>query len=238
MILDAVPVIPRPRPMVQLDGGRSPPPTQRPVSPGHHRNTGSSDCRPRRARDHRQHENACCRRRSTPCSTTPPGRPSPPGTVRSVAVRHVEGQQGLPPNLLASASTTRAVRHRGRPHLKLHQCGLPKQMALSCSSPRHEAARRESWPKHQVAKRRSASSPAVWTAEDVINGIRVLNRAPRSTASHTASSRSWSRARQSRSTRSCSRVQRRLRTATNAVHLPLSADPKQSRVLMLSATTS
>jgi DNA-directed RNA polymerase subunit beta'' (EC 2.7.7.6) len=40
----------------------------------------------------------------------------------------IKGKQGrFRQNLLASAWTIPAVRHRGRPKLKLHQCGLPKR---------------------------------------------------------------------------------------------------------------
>jgi len=48
----------------------------------------------------------------------------------------LKGKQGrFRQNLLASASTIQAARDRLRPELKLHQCGLPKLMALELFKP-------------------------------------------------------------------------------------------------------
>jgi DNA-directed RNA polymerase subunit beta' len=108
------------------------------------------------------------------------------------------------------------------PRLKLHQCGLPKQMALELFKPfvmkrlvdlNH--AQNIKSAKRMVERQR----PVVWDVlEEVISEHPVLlNRAPtlhRLAWASRPSSRSWSRARRSRSTRSSVRRSTPTSTAT------------------------
>ena len=144
MILDVIPVIPPDlRPMVQLDGGRFATsdlndlyrrvikPQQPPEALA-----GSG-----RARDHRQqreaHAAGGC---GQPVRQRPP-RPPRHGAGQpslEVALRHAQGQAGPFP---ARTCWGKRVDYSGRsvivvgPQLKLHQCGLPSQMALELFKP-------------------------------------------------------------------------------------------------------
>ena len=97
--------------------------------------------RPRCSRDHRQQtRSGCCRSRSTPCSTNGRrGRPvTGPGNRPLKSLSDLlKGKQGrFRQNLLG-----KRVDYSGRsvivvgPQLKLHQCGLPKLMALELFKP-------------------------------------------------------------------------------------------------------
>jgi DNA-directed RNA polymerase subunit beta' len=103
------------------------------------------------------------------------------------------------------------------PSLRLHQCGLPKLMALELFKPFIMArlVERKAVQNIKAAKKMVDSMiPEVWDVlEEVIQEHPVLlNRARRSIVSACRrSSPCWSRARPSRSTRSSAGVQRRLR---------------------------
>ena len=123
------------------------------------------------------------------------------------------------------------------------QCGLPKLMALELFKPFIMArlVERKAVQNIKAAKKMVDSMiPEVWDVlEEVIQEHPVLlNRARRSTAwASRRSSRCWSRARPSRSTRSSVTRSTRTSTATKmAVHVPLSAEAQaEARLLMLSA---
>jgi DNA-directed RNA polymerase subunit beta' len=216
MILDVVPVIPPDlRPMVQLDGGRFATSDLNDL----YRRVINRNNRLKRLLDlgapeiivnneKRMLQEAVDAlfdngRRGRPV-TGPGNRP-----LKSLSDM-LKGKQGrFRQNLLG-----KRVDYSGRsvivvgPTLKLHQCGLPKLMALELFKPfvmkrlvDTEMAQNIKSAKRMVERRR----PQVWDVlEDVIREHPVLlNRAPRCTASASRpSSPSWSRARPSRSTRS------------------------------------
>jgi DNA-directed RNA polymerase subunit beta' len=142
MVLDVVPVIPPElRPMVQLDGGRFATSDLNDL----YRRVINRNNRLRRlidlgARDHRQQREAhAAGGRRRPVRQRPP-RPPVTGTgnraLKSLSDM-LKGKQGrFRQNLLG-----KRVDYSGRsviivgPQLKLHQCGLPKQMALELFKP-------------------------------------------------------------------------------------------------------
>ena len=102
-----------------------------------------------------------------------------------VALRHAQGQAGPLP--AGSARQARRLRgpfgHRRRPELELHQCGLPKKMALELFKPfvMRKLVSRTSAQNIKSAKRMvERVRPEVWDMlDDVINEHPVLlNRAP------------------------------------------------------------
>ncbi len=192
MVLEAVPVIPPElRPMVQLDGGRfatSRP--ERPLPPRHQpQQPPEAAARPRaRPRSSSTTRSACSRRPSTRCSTTAAAAgPSPArATARSSRSSDMlKGKQGrFRQNLLG-----KRVDYSGRsvivagPNLKLHQCGLPKLMALELFKPFIMArlVERKAVQNIKAAKKMVESMiPEVWDVlEEVIHEHPVLlNRAP------------------------------------------------------------
>jgi DNA-directed RNA polymerase subunit beta' len=106
------------------------------------------------------------------------------------------------------------------PDLRLHECGLPKEMALELFKPfvMKTLVEKQYTSNIKTAKRMiEKQRPEVWDAlEEVIKEHPVLlNRAPRCTAwASRRSSRSWSTARRSSSTRSSARRSTRTSTAT------------------------
>ena len=225
MILDVVPVIPPElRPMVQLDGGRFATSDLNDL----YRRVINRNNRLKRLLDlgapeiivnneKRMLQEAVDAlfdngRRGRPV-TGPGNRP-----LKSLSDM-LKGKQGrFRQNLLG-----KRVDYSGRsvivvgPTLKLHQCGLPKLMALELFKPfvmkklvDAELAQNIKSAKRMVERRR----PQVWDVlEEVIKEHPVLlTGRPRCTASASRpSSRCSSRARPSRSTRWCARLQRRLR---------------------------
>ena len=144
MILTEVPVIPPDlRPLVPLDGGRfATSDLQRPLSPRHQpQQPPEAADRPARPRYHhpqREADAAGGGRRA--CSTTAAAAASSPAPtsapLKSLADM-LKGKQGrFRQNLLG-----KRVDYSGRsvivvgPDLKLHQCGLPKKMALELFKP-------------------------------------------------------------------------------------------------------
>ena len=143
MVLDVVPVIPPElRPMVQLDGGRFATSDlndlyRRVINRNNRLVVCSTSAPPRSSSTTRS---GCCRRPSTRCSTTAAvAVPSPvPATAPLKSLCDMlKGKQGrFRQNLLG-----KRVDYSGRsviivgPQLKLHQCGLPKQMALELFKP-------------------------------------------------------------------------------------------------------
>ena len=144
MILEVIPVLPPDlRPLVPLDGGRfATSRSERPLPPRHQpqQPPEAPAWSSTRRRSSSATRSACCRRRSTRCSTTAAAaRPSPARTsARSSRSRDMlKGKQGrFRQNLLG-----KRVDYSGRsvivvgPELKLHQCGLPKKMALELFKP-------------------------------------------------------------------------------------------------------
>jgi DNA-directed RNA polymerase subunit beta' len=192
MILDVIPVIPPElRPMVQLDGGRfasfRP---ERPVPPRHQpQQPSQAAARPRCSRDHRQQREAHAPGgRGCPLRQRPPW-PSRHGHRQDRALKSLseslKGKQGrFRQNLLG-----KRVDYSGRsvivvgPQLRLHQCGLPKQMALELFKPFVIKRLIELGYAQNIkaAKRKvERSSPDVWgVLEEVIKDRPVLlNRAP------------------------------------------------------------
>ena len=144
MVLDCVPVIPPDlRPMVQLDGGRF---ATSDLNDLYRRvinrnNRLQASPRPRCARDHREQREADApggrRRAVRQRPPRPPGhRPRQPSAEVAVSDM-LKGKQGrFRQNLLGKRVdySARSVIVVG-PQLKLHQCGLPKAMALELFKP-------------------------------------------------------------------------------------------------------
>jgi DNA-directed RNA polymerase subunit beta' len=226
MVLDAVPVIPPDlRPMVQLDGGRFATSDLNDL----YRRVINRNNRLKRLLDlgapeiivnneKRMLQEAVDSlfdngRRGRPV-TGPGNRP-----LKSLSDM-LKGKQGrFRQNLLG-----KRVDYSGRsvivsgPQLKLHQCGLPKQMALELFKPFVMKRLVD------LSTRRTSSRPSAWSSARARSCGTSSKRSspstrccstvhPRCTASASRpSSPSWSRARPSRSTRSSARrVQRRLR---------------------------
>ena len=163
---------------------------QRPLPPGHQpQQPAEATARPRRARDHRQQREAHAaggRRRPVRQRPPRPARSPGPGNrpLKSLSDM-LKGKQGrFRQNLLG-----KRVDYSGRsvivvgPTLKLHQCGLPKQMALELFKPfvmkrlvDTELAQNIKSAKRMVERRRAQ----VWDVlEEVIKEHPVfLNRAP------------------------------------------------------------
>ena len=191
MILEAVPVIPPElRPMVQLDGGRFATSDLNDL----YRRVINRNNRLKRLLDlgapeiivnneKRMLQEAVDAlfdngRRGRP--VTGPGQPP-----AQVAERHAQGQAGpVPPEPARQArGLLGPFGHRGRPELRLHQCGLPKLMALELFKPFIMArlVERKSVQNIKAAKKMVDSMiPEVWDVlEEVIQEHPVLlNRAP------------------------------------------------------------
>jgi DNA-directed RNA polymerase subunit beta' len=144
MILNVVPVIPPElRPLVPLDGGRFATSDlndlYRRVINRNNRLQAAAGARARRTSSSAT-RSACCRKPSTRCSTTAAAAaPSPAPNKRPLKslADMLKGKQGrFRQNLLG-----KRVDYSGRsvivvgPELKLHQCGLPKKMALELFKP-------------------------------------------------------------------------------------------------------
>ena len=167
-------------------------------------------------------------------------------TGAEVAVRHAQGQAGaVPPEPAGQArGLLGPLGHRGRSALQLHQCGLPKQMALELFKPfvmkrlvdlNHGAEHQE--------RQADGGAPAVDTQVwDVLEGH---HRTPRAAQPGTHAAPTGiqafepqliERARPSRSTRWCTAFNADFDGDQMAVHLPLSAEAQaEARILMLSS---
>jgi DNA-directed RNA polymerase beta' subunit len=191
MILDVLPVIPPDlRPLVPLDGGRFATSDLNDL----YRRVINRNNRLKRLLELKRARtsssatrSACCRRRSTRCSTTAAAAAAITGAnkrpLKSLADM-LKGKQGrFRQNLLG-----KRVDYSGRsvivvgPELKLHQCGLPKKMALELFKPFIIRKLEEKGsPHHQGAKKMvEKERPEVWDIlEEVIREHPVLlNRAP------------------------------------------------------------
>ena len=190
MILEAILVIPPElRPMVQLDGGRFATSDlndlyRRVINRNNRLKRPSTSARRRSSSTTRS---GCSRRPLTPSSTTAPRprghRPGQPAA--QVAVGHAQGQAGALPAEPARQARRlpRPLGHRGRPSLKLYQCGLPKLMALELFKPfiMSRLVERKSVQNIKAAKKHVDSMvPEVWDVlEEVIaEHLVLLNRAP------------------------------------------------------------
>ena len=144
MMLDVIPVIPPDlRPLVPLDGGRFATSDlndlyRRVINRNNRLQAASRSSTPRRSSSATR--SGCCRRPWTRCSTTAaaarPSRARTSARCKSLSDM-LKGKQGrFRQNLLG-----KRVDYSGRsvivvgPELKLHQCGLPKKMALELFKP-------------------------------------------------------------------------------------------------------
>ena len=191
MILECIPVLPPElRPLVPLDGGRFATSDlndlYRRVINRNNRLKRLWNCRPLKSSS--ATKSACCRRRWMPCSTTVVAVvPLPaPTSVRSNRLSDMlKGKSGrFRQNLLG-----KRVDYSGRsvivvgPELKLHQCGLPKKMALELFKPfiYNKLEERGFVTTIKSAKKMvEKERPEVWDVlEEVIKEHPVmLNRAP------------------------------------------------------------
>jgi hypothetical protein len=114
---------------------------QRPLPPRHQpQQPPQAAARAQRARDHhpqREAHAAGGRRRAVRQRPPRQDHHRPEQAPAQVAVRHAQGQAGpLPPEPARQARRLLGpLGHRRRPQLKLHQCGLPKKMALELFKP-------------------------------------------------------------------------------------------------------
>ncbi len=178
------------RPMVQLDGGRFATSDLNDLLPARHQpqQPAQATAGAGRARDHHPQREADApggvRRahRQRPAGSSHRGHRQPPAQE---PVRHAQGQAGpVPPNLLG-----KRVDYSGRsvivvgPELKLHQCGLPKKMALELFKPFVMRQLVEKQFAHNIKSAKRIVErvrPEVWDVlEEVIKDHPVLlNRAP------------------------------------------------------------
>jgi DNA-directed RNA polymerase subunit beta' len=130
------------------------------------------------------------------------------------------------------------------PYLKLHQCGLPKLMALELFKPfiMSRLVERKSVQNIKAAKKYVDSmTPEVWDVLEEVIAEHSGAPEPRADAATASGIQAFepcsSRARRSRSTRSSVTRSTRTSTATRwPVHLPLSAEAQaEARILMLSS---
>ena len=191
MILDVLPVLPPDlRPLVPLEGGRFATSDLNDL----YRRVINRNNRLKKLIDIRRRKSscatrsACCRRRSTLCSTTAAARRAVRGQgnrpLKSLSDM-LKGKQGrFRQNLLG-----KRVDYSGRsvivvgPELKLHQCGLPKNMALELFKPFIIKKLEERGYVQTVksAKRLvEREQPEVWDilGEIIENHPVLLNRAP------------------------------------------------------------
>ncbi|MFR3090526.1 MAG: hypothetical protein ACLTMP_01255 [Eggerthella lenta] len=142
MILDVIPVIPPDlRPMVQLDGGRF---ATSDLNDLYRRVINRNNRLKRllghsaRLRSSSTTRSACCRRPSTACSTTAAAAVLSQAGNRPLKSLHPtcsRASRHFRQNLLGKRVDYSAVRSSSSAQLKLHQCGLPSQMALELFNP-------------------------------------------------------------------------------------------------------